>query len=85
MISDYEREKQVLGKLWEKSNDRGPYMSGYLQDLETGERTQVVVFHNRKRAGKKDPDWLIHKSRPLKDIPEKPESKSVYEDDSLPF
>lgn len=66
-ISDYDRKKKVIAKFWEKNGTKGPYMSGYLQDLETGERTNVMCWQNKKRPGKKDPDWLFCLSDPEKE------------------
>jgi len=62
--SDYDKKNGVIGKMWEKSSNRGPYMTGYIVDPETEKETQIVVWSNKKRPGKNDPDWQVCISKP---------------------
>lgn len=79
-ISQYEKEKRVIGKLWLKEGQYGPYMTGFLQDCDTGEKVQdVVVFGNKKRPDKNDPDWLIQESKKLDKRPQQAPSPSEDE------
>ena len=65
-VSEYERNKKVVAKLWIKQGRNGEYMSGFLQDYETGEKVKDIVgFPNRKRPDKNDPDYLLMESKPL--------------------
>lgn len=65
--SEYDKKNDVIGKLWERTGGKGPYMTGMVYDPDTEKEINVVIFPNNKREGeegKKDPDWRILKSKP---------------------
>lgn len=55
-----------LGALWEKTNDRGTYMTGTISGV------QVVCFRNDHKAKETQPDWRVLKSKPRTADPAKP-------------
>jgi len=55
------RDEEV-GALWEKTSQKGPYMTGSI--TLHGERLDVVVFPNKYKNDEKHPSWRIYKSRP---------------------
>ena len=55
---------QSIGALWNKSSQRGMYMTG---DIEiNGQRMRIVVFPNASKKEDKHPDWrtLVAQPRP---------------------
>lgn len=53
-----------LGALWEKTSARGVYMTGVINGQP------VVLFHNDKTPGSKQPDWRVLKSKPKTTAPD---------------
>jgi hypothetical protein len=47
-----------LGALWEKTNDRGTYMTGTIGGQK------VVCFRNDRKTTETQPDWRVLKSKP---------------------
>ena len=58
-----------IGALWDKTNARGPYMTGVIN----GER--VVVFQHDGKGNAKAPNWRVLKARP------KPASPDTHKPD----
>jgi uncharacterized protein (DUF736 family) len=55
----HERNPDEVGALWEKTNQRGTYMTGTINGQP------VVLFRNdRKAPGSKQPDWRVLKAQP---------------------
>ncbi len=60
-MSEFQKNEDEVGALWEKSGRGGPYMSGEIN----GQR--VVVFRNDKKRSEKAPDWRVLKAKPKED------------------
>lgn len=52
-----------LGALWEKSGNKGPYMTGTIGGVK------VVLFKNGNKSSDKQPDWRVLKSKPREGAP----------------
>ena len=58
-MSDIKKDESELGALWEKSGNRGDFMTGTINGVA------VVCFKNdRKTPGSKQPDWRVLKAKP---------------------
>jgi hypothetical protein len=60
-MSDNTRDDE-LGALWEKTSDKGPYMTGSV--TIDGIKTDIVVFPNQYKKADNHPSFRILKSRP---------------------
>lgn len=69
-----------IGALWKRTNDKGEFFSGVL-DNEDGTKQKIVVFKNGYKDKDTKPDYLILKAR------ENSSNANSYDisDDDLPF
>lgn len=69
-----------IGALWKRTNDKGEFFSGVL-DNEDGTKQKIVVFKNGYKDKDAKPDYLILKAR------ENISNANSYDisDDGLPF
>lgn len=67
-----------IGVLWKKTNEKGEFYTGVL-DNEDGTKTKIVVFKNGYKDKETQPDYMILKSK------EKQEDFKVDNDNDLPF
>ena len=69
-----------LGALWKKTNEKGEFFTGVLEN-EDGSKQKIVIFKNGYKQKDTQPDYLILKAK------EQQDNFNVVntEDDGLPF
>lgn len=78
-MSDYKKDENERGALWEKTSAKGTYFTGTID----GE--PCVIFKNtNKKEGSNAPDWRVLKPTPKADAPAVSQSAPIT-DDSIPF
>jgi len=71
-------KEDQLGALWLNESKAGKkYMSGIIGGQK------VVVFKNGYKEEDKHPDYIVYKSKPRGDEPQR--SEDDFEDDQIPF
>jgi uncharacterized protein (DUF736 family) len=54
-VSQYTKDENEIGALWEKESAKGVYMTGVINE-------QRVVLFRAKKSSEKAPDWRVLKS-----------------------
>lgn len=69
-LSDYDRQNGIVGRIWNKVSRAGNnFKSGFLHI--GGKKLDIVIFPNKKRPDKNDPDYVIKISDPVEKRQEK--------------
>ena len=73
-----------IGALWKKTNEKGEFYTGVLEN-EDGSKKKIVVFKNGYKQKDTQPDFLILKAKEIQKDFSMDDIGIVKNDDDLPF
>lgn len=73
-----------IGALWKKTNEKGEFYTGVLEN-EDGSKKKIVVFKNGYKQKDTQPDFLILKAKEIQKDFSMDDIGIVENDDDLPF